>query len=111
MPFPCPTCAGARNPECVTCRGAGYIATPETFELNLVRNLRLHLARKSVGLDVFLNHENAEYVMNEKRQAVLPDWTSSRRARYRSTEGAEHPGQLVGRNTGLTGRPSRKRSA
>ncbi len=57
--------------RCVTCRGAGYIATPETFELNLVRNLRLHLARKSAGLDVFLNHENAEYMMNEKRQAVL----------------------------------------
>lgn len=25
MPFPCPTCAGARNPECVTCRGAGQV--------------------------------------------------------------------------------------
>jgi hypothetical protein len=25
MPFPCPTCHGSKDPECVTCHGEGKI--------------------------------------------------------------------------------------
>lgn len=57
--------------RCSTCRGAGYVATQETFELNLVRQLKLILARKNSGVEVYVNQENAEYLMNEKRQALL----------------------------------------
>ena len=57
--------------RCPTCRGAGYVATTETLELNLVRQIKLMLARRNAGIDVYLNHENAEYLMNEKRSALL----------------------------------------
>ncbi|MFH0947348.1 MAG: Rne/Rng family ribonuclease, partial [Planctomycetota bacterium] len=57
--------------RCPTCRGAGYVATTETLELNLVRQIKLMLARRNAGIDVYLNQENAEYLMNEKRSALL----------------------------------------
>lgn len=56
--------------RCPNCRGAGYIATNETLELNLVRNLKLHLARRITGVEVFLNQENLEYLLNEKRHQL-----------------------------------------
>lgn len=57
--------------RCPTCRGAGYVATSETLELNLVRQLKLMLARRNAGLEVFLNPDNAEYLINHKREALL----------------------------------------
>ncbi len=57
--------------RCPSCRGAGYVATRETFELNLMRQIKLLLARKNAGLEVFLNPDNAEYIWNRKRGRLL----------------------------------------
>ena len=57
--------------RCPTCRGVGFVATPETLQLNLVRQMKLMLARKNKGLEVWVNHENAEYLVNEKRDRLL----------------------------------------
>lgn len=57
--------------RCPSCRGAGYVATLETFELNLMRQIKLLLARKNSGLEVFLNQENAEFIWNKKRERLL----------------------------------------
>jgi len=56
--------------RCPGCRGAGYVATQETFELNLVRQIKLLLARKNAGLEVFLNSDNAEFMWNRKRDRL-----------------------------------------
>ncbi len=58
--------------RCQSCRGVGYVATHETLFLNLTRQIKLLLARRNLALDVYLNKENAEYFVNEKR-AILVD--------------------------------------
>ena len=57
--------------RCPNCLGAGYVGTPETLELNLIRRIKLMLARRNNGVEVYLNHENAEFLMNEKRADLL----------------------------------------
>lgn len=56
--------------RCPACRGAAYVATSETLQLNVIRQLKLMLARKNRGLEVFVNHSNAEYLFNEKRPRI-----------------------------------------
>ncbi len=57
--------------RCQRCRGVGFIATQETLFLNLVRQIKLFLARRNLALDVYLNQDNAEYFMNEKRSTLI----------------------------------------
>ncbi|MBI4879733.1 MAG: Rne/Rng family ribonuclease, partial [Planctomycetes bacterium] len=56
--------------RCPACRGAGYVATQETLELNLVRQLKLYLVRRNQGVEVYLNQANMEYLINRKRHAL-----------------------------------------
>ncbi len=56
--------------RCPACRGAGYVATQETLELNLVRQLKLYLVRRNQGVEVFLNQANLEYLVNRKRRTL-----------------------------------------
>lgn len=52
--------------RCPECRGMGYVATQETFLLNLVRHLKAVLARQNAGVEVFCNLANLEYLVNRK---------------------------------------------
>jgi len=57
--------------RCPNCLGAGYVATMETFALNLIRRVKLMLARRNNGVEIYLNHDNAEFLVNEKRADLL----------------------------------------
>jgi ribonuclease E len=57
--------------RCPRCRGVGYVATHETLHLNLVRQIKLMLARRNAAIDVCLNQDNAEYFVNEKRATLV----------------------------------------
>lgn len=65
--------------RCPSCRGVGFVATLETLYLNLIRQIKLLLARNNQALEVFVNQENAEYLINEKRPALIELEKNARR--------------------------------
>jgi ribonuclease E len=65
--------------RCQHCRGVGFVATLETLYLNLIRQIKLLLARNNQALDVYLNQENADYLMNEKRSSLIELESKSKR--------------------------------
>jgi ribonuclease E len=57
--------------RCATCDGSGYVATPETVGLAVLRSIRLKLTRRGNIVDVAVSPRIAEYLANRQRRVLL----------------------------------------
>jgi ribonuclease E len=57
--------------RCATCDGSGYVATPETVALAVLRSIRLKLTRRGNLVDVAVSPRIAEYLANRQRRILL----------------------------------------
>ncbi len=58
--------------RCEVCGGTGWLRTPESHSLSLLRRIESRLAQGGVGeVRVVTHRESAEYLLNQKRQELL----------------------------------------
>ncbi|MFO0981617.1 MAG: Rne/Rng family ribonuclease [Planctomycetota bacterium] len=57
--------------RCAMCEGTGYVATPETVVLSVMRSIRLSLTRRGNVVDVAVSPRIADYLSNRQRRTLL----------------------------------------
>jgi ribonuclease E len=57
--------------RCASCDGSGYVATPETVALAVLRSIRLKLTRRGSLVDVAVSPRIADYLANRRRRVLV----------------------------------------